>query len=144
MICQKAVDLVKNFEGKYLKTYRCPAGVLTIGYGHTGADVTLGMVITEQEAEILLQNDLTHAASVVARMVHIDLDANQFGALASFVFNVGEGAFQNSTMLRDINAGNFDDAAQQFGRWVHGGGNVLPGLVRRRDAERMLFLSQYV
>lgn len=131
--------LVQEFEGLRLTAYKDGAGVLTIGYGHTGRDVHPGQVITEQEAKALLVADLHAAVVVVNRSVKVPLTQNQFDACVDFVYNAGTGAFILSTLLKDINAGNFTSAATQFGRWVHAGGAVENGLVRRRAAEAALF-----
>lgn len=144
-VCQAAVDLVKHFEGLYLDAYLCPAGVPTVGYGHTGPDVRLGMTITEGEAEQLLADDLAEAAAVVDKYVRIPLPENPRGALSSFVFNLGGGAFASSTLLQKLNLGDAG-AAAEFGRWTKArvGGELvdLPGLVSRRSAERDLFEGQ--
>lgn len=148
-INQAGLEIVKEFEG-YQKlipgttsvmTYVDPVGVKTIGWGHTGPDVTAGLVITMDQALALLRADLATAEEAVSRLVAVALKDNQFSALVSFVFNEGEGQFGSSTLLRLLNAGDYAGAADQFGRWVMGGGQSLPGLVRRRDAERALFLT---
>ena len=118
-------------------------GVLTIGYGHTGPDVKPGMTITQKQAEDLLAKDLAKFASTVTTSVKVPLNANQNGALISFTFNVGSGAFQTSTLLRRLNAGENPNtvAKEELPRWNKGGGKVLPGLVRRREAEVKFFTS---
>ena len=133
------IALTKGFEGLRLTAYRDCAGVLTIGYGHTGADVVEGLVIDEARAEELLRNDLREAVDCVNRGVTATIAQNQFDALVDFCFNVGCGAFLNSTLLRKVNAADFAGAAAQFALWVHAGGEVVPGLVRRRKAEAALF-----
>jgi lysozyme len=132
------LDLIKRFESLRLKAYYCPAGVLTIGYGHTGEAVTPGMVIDELHAEHLLRVDSVAAARALDTL---QLTQNQFDALVSFIFNLGAGAFRTSTMRRLLVDGLYAQAADQFPRWVHAGGRRLPGLVIRRDAERALFLT---
>lgn len=149
-ICQEAVDLVKRFEGLCLSAYRCPAGVPTIGYGHT-AGVQLGQTITEARADAFLAADLASAARDVDRLVKVPLGANQRGTLASFVFNLGAGNLQQSTLLKLLNKGDYAGAAGQFGAWVKAtvanprtGAQAkvtLPGLVARRAAEKTLFLT---
>ncbi len=142
-ISNKGVGLVKHFEGLFLMSYLCPAQVWTIGYGHTGithndGTVKRGMKITQEKAEGLLAMDLnTKYAPDVIRMVKVPLTQNQFDALVSFHFNTG--ALGKSTLLRKLNAGDYQGAAAEFGKWTRGGGRVLPGLVRRRKAERHLF-----
>ncbi|PWC33657.1 lysozyme [Azospirillum sp. TSO35-2] len=144
-VCQAAVDLVKHFEGLYLKAYLCPAGVPTIGYGHT-AGVSMGQTITADQANAFLASDLTAAAGHVDALVTVALNDDQRGALASFVFNLGAGSLQSSTLLKMLNAGDYAGAAGQFGRWVYATVNgvktQLPGLVARRAAESALFQGQ--
>ncbi|QCN95674.1 lysozyme [Azospirillum argentinense] len=143
-VCEEAVNLVKHFEGLYLNAYLCPAGVPTIGYGHT-AGVELGQSITSAQADNFLQSDLTAAAAQVDKLVTVALNPDQRGALASFVFNLGAGSLQCSTLLRLLNQGDYEGAAGQFGRWVYATVNgvktQLPGLVKRRAAEADLFES---
>ena len=129
--------LVKEFEGLYLTAYICPAGVLTIGYGHTGSDVYTGMKITAAQATTYLTHDLQKFANCVNSYVKVNLNPNQRGSLTSFSFNLGCGALQGSTLLKRINAGENPNtvASEEMPRWVNGGGKVLPGLVRRRAAE---------
>lgn len=139
-ISKKGIDLIKRFEGCRLKAYRCPAGVWTIGYGHTN-NVRPDDIITQNDAEELLKRDLKVHEVNVKRVVKIALTQNQFDALVSFEYNVGYGAFANSTLLKLLNAGNYNGASKQFERWVYAGDRVLEGLVKRRKAERELFLS---
>lgn len=137
-ISKAGLDLIKQFEGLYLKAYRCPAGVPTIGYGHT-AGVAMGQTITQQQADDYLRRDVRQFERAVERQVSVPLTQGQFDALVSFAFNLGEGALAQSTLLRLLNAGDYAGAAAQFDRWNKAGGRVLPGLVRRRAAERALF-----
>ena len=137
-ISKAGLDLIKQFEGLYLKAYRCPAGVPTIGYGHT-AGVAMGQTITQQQADDYLRRDVRQFERAVARLVTVPLTQGQFDALVSFAFNLGEGALAQSTLLRLLNTGDYAGAAAQFDRWNKAGGRVLPGLVRRRAAERALF-----
>ena len=140
---QGTVNVVKEFEGLYLTAYVCPAGVLTIGYGHTGADVYRGMKITAAQAEAYLAKDLQKFANTVNAAVKVPLNANQRGALVSFTFNVGGGNLRSSTLLKRLNAGENPNtvATQEMPRWNKGGGKVLAGLVRRRTAEVAFFKS---
>ena len=131
--------LTRSFEGLRLAAYQDSAGVWTIGYGHTGPEVHRGQCIGEIEAEALLRADLAVAVECVRRAVQVALAQHQFDALVDFCFNVGRGSFLGSSLLRYVNQGEFDSAAVQFGLWVHAGGKVLPGLVRRRAAEAALF-----
>lgn len=131
--------LTKSFEGLRLSAYRDGAGVWTIGYGHTGADVREGGSVTEAEAEELLRGDLAEAVVCVNHATHVSLTQGQFDALVDFTFNAGRRNFLGSTLLRMVNAGNLAGAAAQFGLWVHAGGAIEPGLVKRRAAEAALF-----
>ena len=137
-ISKAGLDLIKQFEGLYLKAYSCPAGVPTIGYGHT-AGVAMGQSITQQQADDYLRRDVRQFERAVSRLVRVPLTQGQFDALVSFAFNLGEGALAQSTLLRLLNAGDYAGAAAQLDRWNKAGGRVLPGLVRRRAAERALF-----
>lgn len=140
-----AADFVAGFEGFRAAAYRCPAGVWTLGYGSTrlasGARVQQGDAITEPEARLLLARDLASAGDAVRRLVTVPLTAGQRVALTSFAYNCGEAALASSTLLKLLNSGDRQGAADQFGRWVKGGGETLPGLVKRRAAERALFLA---
>ncbi|NUB07006.1 lysozyme [Azospirillum sp. Vi22] len=140
-----ALDLVRHFEGLYLKAYLCPAGVPTIGYGHT-AGVRMGQTITSLQAEVFLRADMDAAARDVDRLVKVPLTDRQRGALASFVFNLGAGALQTSTLLRLLNQRDYAGAAGQFGRWIYATVNgekvELEGLKKRRTAEKALFLKE--
>jgi GH24 family phage-related lysozyme (muramidase) len=132
-------NLLKKFEGCKLKAYRCPAGILTIGYGHTSAagapEVTEGMTITQQEAEDILKKDLVKYEQAVLAMVKVPLAQNQYDVLVDFIYNAGGGNLKTSTMLKKVNAGDFDAVPDELMKWTKGGGKVLPGLVRRRQAE---------
>ena len=143
-VSQKGINLIKKFEGIRLTAYVCPAGVLTIGYGHTGSDVKPGMRITEEEAEKLLWRDTESAQQTVSSFVNAKLNQNEYDALVSFTFNVGPTAFVNSTLLRLLNhGGDRKVVAAEFGRWVKAGSATpVPGLVRRREEEKKLFLEK--
>jgi len=143
---QATIDLIKRFEGLRLKAYPDPASggrPYTIGYGTTkypsGQLVALRDTCTEAQATQFLSYDVDRFAAQVARLVTVKLNPNQFGALVSFSYNLGSNALASSTLLRFVNAGKFADAAGEFKRWNRGGGVVMPGLVRRREAERALF-----
>ncbi len=147
-VCQAAVGLVGDAEGFYPVAYFCPAGVPTIGFGHTkgvaAADVG-HKTITRAEADDLLRQDLAEAAAAVERLVTVNLSNEQFGALVSFTFNLGSGNLAKSTLLKKLNAGDYMGAANEFGVWVKAtvGGvkKTLPGLVKRRKAEMTLFIQ---
>lgn len=136
----KGIALIKEFEGLRLKAYLCPGGVWTIGYGHT-AGVKPGMVITEAQAEEYLKADLI-AFERYLNGLGLALNQNQFDALVSFIYNIGIGNFQKSTLLRKarINA-NDNSIMDEFLRWVYSKGRVLPGLQRRRLREVKLYFS---
>jgi lysozyme len=141
---KRGIDLLKAHEGLRLTAYKCPAGVLTIGYGHTGTDVTAGKTITQAEAEQLLRNDLAWAEEAVNSELP-GINQNQFDALVSFTYNVGAGAFKGSTLLRKAKANANDPAIRsEFSKWKKGGGQVLPGLVKRRAAEAELYFSPQI
>lgn len=135
----QGLDLTKQFEGLVLTSYQDQGGVWTIGYGHTGPSVHGGMKITEDQAEQLLESDLAGAVAAVNRAVKVDISQSQFDALVDFVFNLGAASLLTSTLLRDVNAGNFSDAAPEFLKWDHCKGVVVNGLLRRRQAEMKLF-----
>lgn len=138
---QAGTELIQSFEGCKLNAYVCPAGVLTIGWGHTGKDVTPGQCISQARADELLAQDLAPRERDVERLVKVPLTQHQFDALVSFVYNLGAGALAGSTLLKKLNAGNYAGAADEFLKWNKAGGKVLPGLSRRRAAERELFLG---
>ncbi|PGH55885.1 muraminidase [Azospirillum palustre] len=144
-VCRAAVDLVKHLEGLYREAYLCPAGVPTIGYGHTDG-VRLGQTITVEQADAFLASDIAEAAGRVDALVKVPLNDDERGALASFAFNLGAGSLASSTLLKLLNSGDREGARIQFGRWVYatvnGARTQLPGLVARRAAEAALFKGQ--
>jgi len=133
--------LSKSFEGLRLTAYQDVGGVWTIGYGHTGPNVRAGLTITQAEADALLRSDVEDAVTCVNRAVNVPITQNQFDALVDFCFNCGRGSLLQSTLLRKLNIGDFTGAAEQFALWDHAGGDVVQGLVRRRQAEAELFAS---
>ncbi len=137
---QRGVSLIKSFEGLRLLAYRDSVGVWTIGYGATRG-VKAGMSITKEQAERMLLNDVTRFEPEIDRLVKVPLNRNQWDALMSFTYNLGAANLESSTLRRLLNAGDYAGAAEQFPRWNKAGGQVLPGLVRRRAAERGLFLE---
>ena len=145
-ISEHGVELIKAFEGLRLQPYSCPAGVASIGYGSTrysdGEPVVLGDdSILPRDAEVLLRFTLKKYEQAVNAAVKVSLTQGQFDALVSFAYNVGIGKLQDSTLLRKLNAGDCKGAAAEFDNWVHAGSEVLPGLVKRRAAEREDFLA---
>ncbi|MDA3732398.1 lysozyme [Niameybacter massiliensis] len=146
-ISKIGIDLIKSFEGCYLKAYKCPAGVWTIGWGTTepinGVKPHEGMSITQQQADDLLVKNLKSYENAVNKYVtYTKLNQNQYDALVSFTYNCGAGALQKSDLLKKLNKGDVLGAADEFLRWNKGGGKVLSGLVRRREAEKKLFLKE--
>ncbi len=138
LINDAGLALVKHFEGFRSKAYKCPGDRWTIGYGHT-LGVYQGMQITKALAEVLLLNDLESSELAVHSLTEVPLNGNQRSALISFVFNLGAGNFKRSTLRRKLNTGDYDAVPEQLRRWVRGGGQILPGLVRRRKAEAKLW-----
>jgi lysozyme len=131
--------LTKNFESCVLTAYADQGGVWTIGYGHTGPGVHAGMTITQAQADIFLESDVSGAVTCVNKLATAKVNQNQFDALVDFVFNLGCASLSISQLLREVNSGNFSDAATQFLRWDHVKGVVVQGLLRRRQAEATLF-----
>ena len=131
--------LLKKFEGCKLKAYQCPAGVWTIGYGHTSAagapEVVQGMTITQADANNILRRDLVKYETGVEALVKQPLTQNQFDVLVDFAYNAGIGALKSSTLLKKVNAADFDAVPAELMKWTKNGKKVLPGLVNRRRAE---------
>lgn len=137
---QAGIDnLIKKFEGCRLKAYRDPKGILTIGYGHTSAAgnplVTEGMTITQNQAEQILKQDLVKFENAVSDLVKVNLSQNQFDVLVDFTYNAGPENLRTSTLLKRVNASDFDAAPVELMKWTKSGGIELLGLVRRRQAE---------
>ena len=133
-------NLIRESEGLRLEAYRCAAGVVTIGYGHTEG-VQMGQSISAAEAERLLEQDLWRCERLLNTM-GIPFRQGQFDALASFIFNLGGGTFVSSTLCKKIQRGAADEeVAAEIVKWVHGGGKVLPGLQRRRVREANMYLG---
>jgi lysozyme len=141
-IPKACVELVKRFEGRKLIAYKCPANVWTCGYGSTGPDIVQGVTWTIWQAEERLKADLGKFATAVDKLVTVPITDNQRSALISFSFNVGAQALKESTLLRLLNEGKTEEAAEQFPRWNKAAGRVLAGLTARRCAERDLFLTK--
>lgn len=138
---QEGIDLIKRFEGLQLKAYKCPAGIWTIGYGHTGPEVKEGKVITLAEAETLLRMDLGVFEDAVTRYAGPAYQ-HQFDAMVSLCYNIGPGNFKNSSVVRLHKAGQYNGASAAFLLWNKAGGKILAGLVNRRKAERNLYLGE--
>ena len=142
-----ALEIITRFEGFSAKPYQCPAAVWTIGYGSTrqpdGTRVSKDTpALTEAEALDWMRHDLMRFERAVSRLIKVPLTENQFGALVSFTYNVGSGNLRASTLRQKLNRGDYWGAANEFPKWRRAGGRVLRGLVRRRAAERELFLAE--
>lgn len=148
-ISKAGLELIKKWEGCKLTAYLCSAGVLTIGYGHTGSDVYKGMKITQAQADAFLQSDVIRFEKDVTSLVKVPVTQNQFDALVCFAFNLGSDidadtiaeGLGDSTLLRKVNSKDFVGAAAEFVKWNKAGGKVLNGLTSRRIDESKLFLS---
>ena len=137
-ISQEGIALIKKFEGCELKAYKCAAGVWTIGYGSTKG-VEEGNTITQEDADNLLLEEMHEYEGYINDMVTVDLQQNEFDSLVSWVFNLGPSNLSSSTLLSRINNKVWDDIPNQIKRWNKAGGQVRQGLVRRREAEALLF-----
>ena len=140
-ISLEGLSLIKKFEGCKLVAYKCSAGVWTIGYGHT-TGVKKGDVCTQEEAEKLLRGDIFKFEEYVQDSVKVDLDQSQFDALVAWTFNLGPGNLRSSTMLKKLNNGEYESVPFEMRRWNKAGGKTLDGLIRRRQAESLLFESK--
>ena len=129
-ISKEGLSLIKKFEGCELEAYLCPAGVWTIGYGHT-KDVKEGDKINKEEADYLLQEEMIEYESYINDFVEVPLNQNQFDSLCSWVYNLGPTNLKNSTMLRVLNEEKYADVPQEIKRWNKAGGEVLDGLIKR-------------
>ena len=140
-ISLEGLSLIKKFEGCRLKAYYCSGGVLTIGYGHTGG-VKETDTITQEEADKLLKGDILKFEQYVEDNVMVELDQGQFDALVAWTFNLGPGNLRESTMLKKLNNGDYESVPFEMRRWNKAGGKTLDGLIRRREAESLLFESK--
>lgn len=140
------IALIQKHEGFAPMPYICPAGWLTVGYGHVITPLekkagTYNNGVTKLEATRLLKQDIIKACNSVVRLITVPLAQGQFDALVSFVFNLGGGRLQSSTLRQKLNRGDYEGAAGEFKKWVYGGGRKLPGLIIRRREEADLFLQ---
>lgn len=151
-ISNNGLNLIKTYEGLELTAYPDPGtggAPWTIGYGHTGPEVHAGLVWTQQQAEQALASDVAQFERDVTSLVKVQINQNQFDALVSFAYNCGSDidaddiaeGLGDSTLLKKLNAGDYDGAANEFPKWNRSGGKVLSGLTKRRNAERSLFLK---
>ena len=140
MIPKALLSLIRKFEGLRLKPYFCPAGVATIGYGHTGPDVSIKMApITDPVAEAMLVRDADVFVKAAGNLSPVLwFDENKHAAIADFCFNLGSTRYKASTLRRKVNAGDWKAAQSELQKWVWGGGRKLPGLIARRKAEAVL------
>lgn len=141
-ISPAGLQLIENSEGFRSAVYNDVAGIPTIGYGHRvlpGESFPDG--VTQAQAQAILANDVKSAESAVQRLVTVPLTQGQFDALVDFVYNLGSGNLASSTLLKDLNAGDYDAAANQILLWDHAGGKVQPGLQTRRQAEFDMFTA---
>ena len=140
MISEKGIKAIKTFEGYSPLEYTCVAGKRTIGYGHVlKPDEVYVCGVSEQQAEKLLMQDLCMTEAAVDLLVDVPLKEYQRDALVSFAFNIGTYAFQRSTLLKELNAGNYEQVPKQLMRWIYTNGKPCYGLVRRRQAEAAMF-----
>lgn len=137
-------DRIKEWEGCRLTAYLCPAGIWTIGYGHTGADVKPGMHIDAAKADALFRDDIDNFAALLTKMLAgTTLDQYQFDALCSLAYNIGLGALRTSTLLKKVrNCAGDPSIRTEFAKWVRAAGRVLPGLVRRRAFEAKRYFGE--
>ena len=142
-VSSNGINLIKKYEGCRLNAYKCPAGVWTIGYGHT-KDVKKGMKITQNKANELLEDDLKRIGNTIIQLVNVSMHQNQFDALVSFTFNCGSSALKRSTLLKKLNNKDYEGAANEFIKWNKSNGKVLNGLVKRREEEKALFLKSSI
>lgn len=140
-ISKAGLELIKQSEGLRLSPYKDAAGILTVGYGHTGKVAKSGEKLSKAKADELLMQDVSKAESAIDQLVEVPLTQNQYDALVSLIYNIGIGAFKKSTLLKKLNSGDAEAAAKEFKRWVFANGTKLKGLESRRTKEAELFLA---
>ena len=144
-VSNKGVDLICEFEGKQLIAYDDGVGIWTIGFGTikypNGVRVKKGDTCTLEQAKEYMRHDLIEFEYTVNSSVKVPLNQNQFDALVSLAYNIGSSAFKSSTLVKKLNTGDYQGAADQFNVWINAGGKRMQGLVNRRDREKLLFLS---
>lgn len=144
-VSNKGVDLICEFEGKRLVAYDDGVGIWTIGFGTikypNGTRVKKGDTCTLDQAKEYMRHDLIEFEHTVNSSVKVPLNQNQFDALVSLAYNIGSSAFKSSTLVKKLNTGDYQGAADQFNVWINAGGKRMQGLVNRRDREKLLFLS---
>ena len=139
-ISAEGKSLIRSFEGCRLSAYLDSAGVPTIGWGRTKG-VKMGDTCTQQQADAWFDEELPEYEGYINDMVTVPLEQHQFDALVSWVYNLGPANFGQSTLLKRLNAGDFIGTAAEFRKWNRAGGVELPGLTRRRMAERAMFMG---
>jgi lysozyme len=137
---ESGLSIIREFEGLRLKAYHCPAGVLTIGYGHTRG-VKQGDTVTEEIAERLLLQDVATVEAAIPRLITVPLNTNQFSAICAFLFNIGSDRLRGTRSQSVLNRGHYLEFADRLLIWNKANGKELSGLTRRRKAERELFLK---
>ncbi len=142
-ISESGIELIKKFEGFSAKVYFCPAGKLTIGYGHLllAGEKFPPDGITQDEAEKLLIKDIKQAQQAIESLVECQLLQNQYDALCSFIYNIGAKAFEKSKLLKFLNENDMELAAAEFPKWIYAAGKTQAGLMRRRAAEKEMFCT---
>lgn len=140
---ERAIELIKKFESCRLKAYQDSAGVWTIGWGTTGKGIQFGLTITKKTADYMLLAHVLDIGLELTQLFEDKLKQWEFDALVCFIYNIGMGAFKKSTMFKLLKEGKKNAAAWEFDRWVYAGGEKLNGLVKRRAAEKSLFLNEY-
>ncbi len=141
-VTEDGLRLIRRFEGFSALPYLCPAGYLTVGYGHLVRNPqAFKQPITEDEATEMLVVDIETTARAVLRLISVSLTDGQFDALVSFTFNLGAGALQRSTLRRKVNREDHDDVPTEFAKWIWAGGKKQKGLIRRREAEAVLYIG---
>lgn len=142
-VSEKGINFIIKEEGEILHSYKCPAGIWTIGVGHTGKDVKPDMVISKEKSRDLLKCDLRRFESIVDKSIKVQLKQCEYDALVSFSFNIGCSAFEKSTLVKKINANApIKEIEAEFRKWRMGGGKVLPVLVARREREIKLYKGE--
>ena len=142
---EAGLNIIKHYEGYSSSVYCCPAGRWTIGWGSTWDNKGRPIKKTQEDisqdyAEKLLLREIRHTDHAIDKLVTAELNENMYSALTSFIYNVGSGNFQRSTLRMKLNRGDYQGAADELPKWRKAGGRVLKGLVRRRKSERDLFL----
>jgi lysozyme len=146
-VSEKCIKMIKHHEGFVRKPYQDPIGLWTVGVGHLIGDGKSlskewkGKVLTDEEVDELLFEDLERFEDGIERLTKVNLSQGQFDALVSFSFNVGLGNYQSSTLRAKLNRRDYEGAANEFWKWRKAGGKILKGLVKRRADEKILFLS---